>query len=279
MPAESSNIRSFSVRGQVIGDSFFLIAGPDLVDPLDLCLRVAERLAKACGDLEISCIYKGSFDKANRTSMTSYRGPGLEAGLRNLEAVRAETGLPVITDVHSCAQLPAIAEVVDVLQLPAFLCRQTDLLAACAKTGLPIHVKKGQWMAPWDMEHVVGKLTAAGATDIMLCDRGTAFGYNMWVSDLRGMTLMAKYGHPVVYDASHSQQLPAGRGDRSGGMGELIPAMARAAVAAGAHGLFVECHEAPETARVDPDTHIELGALEALLPQLVAIHGIIRDSH
>ncbi|GIW72496.1 MAG: 2-dehydro-3-deoxyphosphooctonate aldolase [Planctomycetota bacterium] len=266
--------KTFELRGRTYGvpGELFVIAGPDLAEPPELCLRVARRLAAVCTRLGIGYVYKGSFDKANRTSADAYRGPGLEAGLAALAAVRDEIGVPVLTDVHEPWQVEPAARVCDMLQVPAFLCRQTDLLLACARSGRPVNVKKGQFLAPWDMVRVVEKLERAGAAGLLLTERGSCFGYNMLVTDLRALPIMQQQtGWPVCYDASHSQQLPSGRGASSGGMGEMIPVMARAAVAAGADAVFFECHEDPAAAPVDPDTHIALEQLEPLLEELVAI--------
>ncbi len=267
--------KPFELRKRRFGEpgALFVIAGADLAEPPELCLRIARRLDACCTRLGLPWIYKGSFDKANRTSARSYRGPGLEAGLAALAAVSRELDVPVLTDVHEPQQVEQVAPHVDMLQVPAFLSRQTDLLLACARSGLPVNVKKGQFLAPWDMAHVVEKLEAGGARAIVLTDRGTSFGYNMLVTDLRAIPIMQRTGYPVCYDASHAQQLPSGHGGRSGGMGEMIPIMARAAVAAGVDGLFFECHEDPAQAPVDRDTHIALDALEALLEELVRIRA------
>jgi 2-dehydro-3-deoxyphosphooctonate aldolase (KDO 8-P synthase) len=265
--------RTFDLLGRTFGAEgrLFLIAGPDLAEPRDLCLRVAERVRAACERLDVPFIFKGSFDKANRTSAEGYRGPGLEAGLATLAAVRAQVGVPVLTDVHEVAQVAPAAEVADVLQVPAFLCRQTDLVQACARTGKPVNVKKGQFLAPEDMHQVVKKIEAAGGRAAILTERGTTFGYRMLVNDLRAIPIMQASGYPVCYDATHSQQIPAGRGGSSGGVREMIGPMARAAVAAGADGCFFEVHEDPASSKVDPDTHLPIDALEPLLVQLVAI--------
>jgi 2-dehydro-3-deoxyphosphooctonate aldolase (KDO 8-P synthase) len=267
--------KTFDLLGRTFGreGDLFVIAGPDVCEPEDLCLRLAERLRKACERLGIGYIFKGSFDKANRTSADAYRGPGLDRGLRTLSAVRARAGVPVLTDVHEVWQVAPAAEVVDVLQVPAFLCRQTDLVEACARTGKVVNVKKGQFLAPEDMRQVARKIEAAGgeAARAILTERGTTFGYRMLVSDLRSIPIMQETGYPVCYDATHSQQIPAGHGAMSGGLREMVAPMARAAVAAGADGCFFEVHEDPERALVDADTHIEVEALESLLGTLVEI--------
>lgn len=268
---------SFDLMGRTFGreGSLFLIAGPDLAEPRDLCLRIAERVKRVCERLDVPYIFKGSFDKANRTSAAGYRGPGLERGLETLAEVRAQVGVPVLTDVHEVAQVAPAALVVDVLQVPAFLSRQTDLVQACARSGRVVNVKKGQFLAPEDMAQVAGKLVAA-RPDVraILTERGTSFGYRMLVSDLRSIPIMQQTGFPVCYDATHSQQIPAGHGRSSGGMREMIAPMARAAVAAGADGVFFEIHEDPAASKVDPDTHLEVSELERLLEALVAIKKV-----
>ncbi len=272
---------TFDLLGTTFGreGDLFLIAGPDLAEPEDLCLRVAERLKRACERLRVPFIFKGSFDKANRTSAEGYRGPGIERGLRTLAAVRARVGVPVLTDVHETWQVARAAEVADVLQVPAFLSRQTDLIAACARSGKVVNVKKGQFLAPEDMRQVARKIEAAapaGAARAILTERGTTFGYRMLVSDLRAIPIMQATGYPVCYDATHSQQVPAGHGSASSGLRDMIAPMARAAVAAGADGVFFEAHEDPASSPVDPDTHIEVGALERLLEVLVEIKRVAR---
>ncbi|HVY60160.1 MAG TPA: 3-deoxy-8-phosphooctulonate synthase [Planctomycetota bacterium] len=275
--------RTFTIRGQTFGapGSLFLIAGPDLVEPLDLCLRVGERLRDACARLGVPYIFKGSFDKANRTSASGHRGPGLETGLQHLRAIRERLGVAVLTDVHDPLQASLAAEVADVLQIPAFLCRQTDLVLACARTGKVVNVKKGQFLAPWDMVPVVKKLesgTPGGAreTRAILTDRGTSFGYNTLVNDMRGISIMQRTGYPVCFDATHSVQVPGGHGTSSGGQREFVAPLARAAVAAGADAVFCEVHENPAESLVDPDTHLEVGAMIALLEDLVAIQGALK---
>jgi len=258
----------------------FLIAGPDLVDPLDLCLRVGERVRDVAAKLGVPYIFKGSFDKANRTSAGSHRGPGLEKGLANLRKIRETLGVPVLTDVHEAAQAAVAAEVADVIQIPAFLCRQTDLVAACARTGKVLNVKKGQFLSPWDMKNVVAKIEAhwpggAAHARAILTDRGTSFGYNALVSDMRAIPIMQGTGYPACYDATHSQQVPGGHGTSSGGNRDMIAPMSRAAVAAGADACFFEVHEDPASSLVDPDTHLEIGELERLLAQLVEIKRIV----
>jgi 2-dehydro-3-deoxyphosphooctonate aldolase (KDO 8-P synthase) len=268
--------RTFDLLGTTFGreGALFLIAGPDLAEPRDLCLRLAERVRRLCERHAVPFIFKGSFDKANRTSAASYRGPGLEAGLATLAAVRREAGVPVLTDVHEVAQVAPAAEVADVLQVPAFLSRQTDLVQACARSGKVVNVKKGQFLAPEDMRQVAAKIEAAGGRAAILTERGTTFGYRMLVNDLRAIPIMQETGYPVCYDATHSQQIPAGHGSASGGLRDMIAPMARAAVAAGADAVFFEIHEDPATSKVDPDTHLAIEDLERLLPVLVEIKRV-----
>ncbi len=271
----------FEIGGRTVGadGTLFLIAGPDLAEPEALCTRIAARVARACERRGIVYIFKGSFDKANRTSASSYRGPGIEAGLRVLKRVREYSGVPVLTDVHEVWQVERVAEVADVLQVPAFLCRQTDLVAACAKTGKVVNVKKGQFLAPWDAQKIAEKVEAAGGSKLILTERGTCFGYNLLVNDLRSIPIMKRgTGYPVCYDATHSQQTPAARGSASGGMPEFIAPMARAAVAAGADGVFLEVHENPASSPVDPETHFPVEALDPLLDDLLAIRNVVAPS-
>jgi len=234
--------------------------------------------------LGVLLIYKSSFDKANRSSGNSFRGPGIEEGLRILEKVRNETGLPVLTDVHSEDQVAAVAEVVDVLQTPAFLARQTDFIAAVAASGKPVNIKKGQFLAPGDMVHVVNKARAAAAAagvptdNFLVCERGASFGYNNLVSDMRSLAIMQATGCPVVFDATHSVQLPGGQGDRSGGQREFVPVLARAAVGAGISGLFMETHPDPDQALSDGPNSWPLDRLEPLLERLVAIDAVVKDT-
>jgi 2-dehydro-3-deoxyphosphooctonate aldolase (KDO 8-P synthase) len=260
----------------------FVIAGPCVIESESHALGVAETLADISKQLNILIIYKSSFDKANRTSGSAFRGPGLHEGLRILEKVRAETGLPVLTDVHETGQVAAVAEVADVLQTPAFLARQTDLIMAAAASGRPVNIKKAQFMAPADMQHVAAKARdaaiAAGGNGntIMLCERGTSFGYNMLVNDMRGLEIMRDTGCPVVFDATHSAQLPGGRGTMSGGQRQFVPLLARAAVAAGVAGLFLETHPDPDKALSDSATVWPLDRLAPLLAQLLAFDALAK---
>ncbi len=261
----------------------FVIAGPCVIESERHALGVAETLARIAHDLDITLVYKSSFDKANRTSGKSPRGPGQEEGLRILAKVRAETGLPVLTDIHEAHQAASVAQAVDVLQIPAFLCRQTDLLVAAIATGKPVNLKKGQFMAPGDMAHAVAKAQAvlppgiAAGDRLMLCERGTSFGYHDLVVDMRGLEEMRDLGCNVVFDASHSVQQPGKAGDSSGGQRMRIPVLARAAVAAGIDGLFIETHPEPEQAMSDSATVWPLDRLAALLGDLLAIERAVRE--
>lgn len=269
----SDIVTPVKVADVVIGErSPVLIAGPCVVESEALCLQVAQTVRAICERVGVPCIFKASFDKANRTSVHSFRGPGIEEGLRVLAEVKRRVGVPVTTDIHEPWQAERSAEVVDLLQIPAFLCRQTDLLVAAARTGKPVNVKKGQFMAPWDMRHVVEKLQASGATGILLTERGVSFGYNTLVVDLTSLPQMRALGVPVVFDATHSVQLPAGAGSQSGGRREFIPHLVRAATAVGVDALFMEVHPDPEKGLSDPATMFPLGELEALMTQVVAIH-------
>lgn len=261
----------------------FVIAGPCVIESEAMALSVAETLRGIADRLGILLIYKSSFDKANRSSGASFRGPGLEEGLRILDKVRSETGLPVLTDVHEVAQVKAVADVVDVLQTPAFLARQTDLIEAVAASGKPANIKKAQFMAPGDMVHVIDKARAAahaaGLADpmLMVAERGTSFGYNNLVVDMRGLAIMRETGCPVVFDATHSVQLPGGRGTTSGGQREFVPVLARAAVAVGVAGLFMETHPDPENAKSDGPNAWPLDQAEELLRNLIRIRGVDQD--
>jgi 2-dehydro-3-deoxyphosphooctonate aldolase (KDO 8-P synthase) len=258
--------------------SLFLIAGPCVIESEQLALDTAGALKELTGRLGVPFIYKSSFDKANRSSIASYRGPGIEAGLRILETVKRDIGVPVLTDVHEDTPLAEVAAVVDVLQTPAFLCRQTNFIQAVAAQGLPVNIKKGQFLAPWDMKHVADKALATGNRRIMVCERGVSFGYNNLVSDMRSLAVMRETGCPVVFDATHSVQLPGGQGGASGGQREFVPVLARAAVAAGVSGLFMETHPRPDEALSDGPNAWPLGRLEALLETLVAIDRAVKAS-
>jgi 2-dehydro-3-deoxyphosphooctonate aldolase (KDO 8-P synthase) len=262
---------------------FFLIAGPCVIESEDLQLRTAERLKQIADKLGIFLIFKSSFDKANRSSGTSFRGPGMDEGLRVLEKVRDALGVPILTDVHDIPQVKPVAEVVDVLQTPAFLARQTDFIHAVAASGKPVNIKKAQFMAPGDMKNVVDKARAAAQAagineeTIMVCDRGTSFGYNNLVSDMRGLAIMRETGCPVVFDATHSVQLPGGQGTSSGGQREHVPVLARAAVASGVSGLFMETHPDPANAKSDGPNAWPLDRMESLLGTLKAIDETVKS--
>ncbi len=256
----------------------FLIAGTCVVESEQMALDTAGTLKEVCEDLGIYLIYKSSFDKANRSSVDSFRGPGLEAGLKVLQKVKDELGLPVLTDVHEDTPLDEVAEVVSVLQTPAFLCRQTNYIQAVARTGLPVNIKKGQFLAPWDMQHVYDKARATGNENIMVCERGVSFGYNNLVSDMRSLAVMKQIGCPVVFDATHSVQLPGGQGASSGGQREMVPVLARAAVAVGIHGLFMETHPDPDKALSDGPNSWPLGRMKELLSLLMEFDSIVKSN-
>jgi len=253
-----------------------LIAGPCVAESLDLCMTTAQRLAEICQRLGVGLIFKASYDKANRTSVTSYRGPGIEAGLKWLDTVRRKLSLPVLSDVHEVAQVAAAAQALDCLQIPAFLCRQTDLLLEAGKAGKPVNVKKGQFMAPWDMKTAVDKVRSTGNGQVVLTDRGTCFGYNRLITDFRAIPIMQKFA-PVVYDATHSIQEPAGQGGQSGGQVEFVPTLAAAAMAAGADALFVETHPDPANAKSDAACMVPLDQMESLLKRCLAIFKAARE--
>jgi 2-dehydro-3-deoxyphosphooctonate aldolase (KDO 8-P synthase) len=256
----------------------FLIAGPCVIEGEALAEETAGTLKEITGGLGIPFIYKSSFDKANRSSGSSFRGPGLERGLKILESVRARFGVPVLTDVHEDSPLGEVAAVVDVLQTPAFLCRQTNFIRRVAEQGLPVNIKKGQFLAPWDMKNVVDKARATGNDRILVCERGVSFGYNNLVSDMRALSVMRTTGCPVVFDATHSVQLPGGQGDRSGGQREFVPVLARAAVAAGVSGIFMETHPRPDQALSDGPNAWPLGRMGELLSTLVEIDRLVKSA-
>lgn len=259
------------------GRPLALICGPCVMEPGDMTRRIAGRLVEICGELGVPLIFKASFDKANRTSKSSYRGPGLDEGMRIFERIKAETGLPVTTDVHETHQAAPIAKVVDLLQIPAFLARQTDLLEACAVTGRPLNVKKGQFMAPWDMANVVAKVTGDSSAGILLTERGTTFGYGRLVNDFQGIPKMQATGAPVVFDATHSVQLPsAGEGGKvTGGEGAMVPYLSKAAVAVGCDALFLEVHPEPDQALSDGPNALRLDDLAGLLAVCLRIREAI----
>ena len=257
------------------GQPLLVIAGPCVIEDEALTLSIAQRLQRIAGQLNVQLIFKASFDKANRTSVDSDRGPGLEAGLAILDRVKESTGLPVTTDVHESWQAAPVAEVCQLLQIPAFLARQTDLLSAAARTGRAVHVKKGQFLAPWDMKHVIGKLAAGGCRQIMVCERGTFFGYGRLVNDIRAIPQMQALGVPVIFDATHSVQEPGGLGAATGGNRAMVEPLARAAVAVGVDGLFFETHPAPDDSPSDGPNMVPLEEFAGLLQRLLAIRQTV----
>lgn len=254
---------------------FKLLAGPCVIENEELVMQVAKEVKEITDELGIDYYFKASFDKANRTSIHSFRGPGLEEGLRILKKVKDTFGLKVVTDIHEPYQAEIVAEVVDIIQIPAFLCRQTDLLVAAAKTGKLINVKKAQFLAPWDMKNVVNKLEEAGNSNIMLCERGTSFGYNNLVVDMTAIIEMKKFGYPVIFDATHSVQKPGGKGNTTGGNREYVEYLAKAAVAIGIEGLFMEVHPDPDNALSDGPNMIKLTELKSILERILEVHEVV----
>ncbi len=260
------------------GQPLLWIAGPCVIESHELTLAIAETLRDMAERLAIPLIFKASFDKANRTSIKSFRGPGLREGLKTLDAVKRRTGLPVLTDVHECQQAGPVGEVCDVLQVPAFLARQTDLLIAVGKTGRAVNVKKGQFMAPWDMKHVVTKLEEVGNRNVFLTERGSTFGYGQLVNDMRAIPWMQELGRPVIFDATHSVQMPGGQGDRSGGDRRMVPYLARAAAACGCDGIFLETHHRPDEALSDGPNMIALDGLPDLVATCLRLRRALTDT-
>jgi len=262
-----------------IDQPLFLIAGPCVIESEDMTLRVAEELKNVCIKLGVPFIFKSSFDKANRSSNSTFRGFGMEEGLRILEKVKAQFDLPVLTDIHTTDQIKPVSEIVDVLQTPAFLCRQTDFITAVAKSGKPVNIKKGQFLAPGDMAQVVNKAKEANGNkdNIMVCERGVSFGYNTLVSDMRSLSIMRETNCPVVFDATHSVQQPGGKGDRSGGQSEYVPLLARAAVASGISGVFMETHPNPKEALSDGPNAVPLEHMSELLGMLKDIDALVKS--
>src|SRR5436305_3782395 len=260
------------------GQPLLWIAGPCVIESHDLTLSIADRLRQMADRLQLPLVFKASFDKANRTSIKSFRGPGLQEGLKTLEAVKRRTGLPVTTDVHECHQAAAVAEVCDLLQVPAFLARQTDLLVAVGKTGRAVNVKKGQFMAPWDMKNVVHKMEEIGNRRLLLTERGATFGYGQLVSDMRSIPWMQELGCPVIFDATHSVQMPSGKGDKSGGDRRMVPFLAKAAVACGCDGVFLETHPRPDEALSDGPNMIPLDPLPRLVRCCLRLRDALRDN-
>lgn len=256
---------------------FTLIAGPCVIESEELVMEVAEYIKKITDELDINFIFKSSFDKANRSSINSYRGPGIDKGLEILAKVKSRFSIPVTTDIHEVWQAKPISEVVDIIQIPAFLCRQTDLVAASGETGKPISVKKGQFLAPWDMKNVVKKLEETGNTNIVLMERGTTFGYNNLVVDMRGLIEMREFGYPVVFDATHSVQKPGGRGDTTGGDRDMVYPLMRAAAAVGIDGVFAEVHPDPDNGKSDGPNMLNIKDLENILKTIVKIDDIVKS--
>jgi 2-dehydro-3-deoxyphosphooctonate aldolase (KDO 8-P synthase) len=272
--------REISIGNVLLGGNNppLLIAGPCVIENEDITFSTAKRLNEICADLSIPLIFKSSYDKANRTALSSFRGPGLEKGLRILSDVRSKFNIPVISDVHSVEEVKHAAEVLDALQIPAFLCRQTDLILAASKTGKPVNVKKGQFLAPWDVKNIIDKFISTGNQNIFITERGTSFGYNNLVVDFRGLPIMRSFGYPVIFDVTHSLQLLGGQGSCSGAQREFAEPLARAAVAIGVDGLFVEVHPDPDKALCDGPNMIKLDALSDLLKIIKSLHGLIKEA-
>lgn len=268
-------IGGFEVGG---GKPLVVIAGPCVIESRDSALRHAASIKQAADRVGMPLIYKSSYDKANRTSLSSFRGPGVEEGLRILAEVKREIGVPVLTDVHEKEQVDSVKQVADVLQIPAFLCRQTDFVVAVAKSGNVVNIKKGQFLAPWDVRNIVEKIVASGNQQILVTERGVSFGYNNLVSDMRSLVVLGDFGYPVVFDGTHSLQLPGGLGHASGGERRYIPALARAAVAVGIDALFMEVHEDPDRALSDGPNSLPLKDLEGVLKQIKEIDGLLKSS-
>ena len=267
------NIKNISVGK---GCPLVFIAGPCVIESYESCLELAEKLKIIFESQKVSFIFKASYDKANRTSVSSYRGPGVKEGMKILSDIKKQLDIPVLSDVHCKEDIPTVAGILDVIQIPAFLCRQTDLILSAGETGKPINIKKGQFLAPWDMKAVVEKIQSTGNEDILLTERGTCFGYNNLVSDMRSLVIMRELGYPVIYDATHSVQLPGGQGNASGGERNMVAPLARAAVATGCDGVFLEVHETPEKALSDASTMLPLKDLSVLLKQVLEIHKVVQ---
>jgi 2-dehydro-3-deoxyphosphooctonate aldolase (KDO 8-P synthase) len=256
---------------------FFLIAGPCVVEDEETTSRVATFLKEISEAMDLPVIFKTSYDKANRTSLDSFRGPGVDKGLAMIQRVKEETGLPVLSDVHEIAEIEKAAKVLDIIQIPAFMCRQTNLILSAAQTGLPINLKKGQFLSPWEMEPAIRKITSTGNRKVFITERGASFGYNNLVVDMRSIAIMKEFGFPVVFDATHSVQLPGGSGASSGGQREFVEHLSRAAVAAGANGVFMEVHPHPDSALCDGPNSLPLDQVRPLLAMLKKIHGLVRS--
>jgi 2-dehydro-3-deoxyphosphooctonate aldolase (KDO 8-P synthase) len=272
-------VREIKIGNVAIGGSnpLLLIAGPCVIENEEATLRVAEKLIGITSRVGMQLVFKASYDKANRTSVTSYRGPGMKEGLRILAKVKESFGVPLLSDIHGIDQIDEAASVLDILQIPAFLCRQTDLVVAAAKSGKVLNIKKGQFLAPWDMGNVVGKAVDSGNSNLILTERGVSFGYNNLVSDMRSLPIMRRLGYPVVFDATHSVQLPGGQGGSSGGQREFVEYLGRAAVATGIDGIFMEVHEDPDKALCDGPNSVKLDDLAGLLKKLMAIDAIVKQ--
>jgi 2-dehydro-3-deoxyphosphooctonate aldolase (KDO 8-P synthase) len=275
---ENDQKRIFRVKDVEIGGrDLFIIAGPCVIESESHCFKMADELKRIAESLRVPFIFKASYDKANRSSLGSFRGVGLEQGLRILERIKHQLDVPILTDVHEVNQVSAAKQVADVIQIPAFLCRQTDLLIAAGQSGRVVNIKKGQFLAPWDMRHAVEKVTATGCQQVIVTERGTSFGYNNLVVDMRSFPIMRKWGYPVVFDVTHSLQLPGGQGDRSGGLSDFIEYLARAGVACGVDGLFMEVHDRPEAALSDGPNALPLARLASLLESVTAIDHLVKD--
>jgi 2-dehydro-3-deoxyphosphooctonate aldolase (KDO 8-P synthase) len=257
------------------GNPLVLIAGPCVIENEEVTLETARRLKEICADLNIPFIFKSSFDKANRTSLSSFRGPGIEKGLKILEDIRKKLSVPIMSDIHSVDQVKPASEILDLLQIPAFLCRQTDLILLSSKAGKPVNVKKGQFLSPWDVKNIIEKFVSTGNTKLLITERGTSFGYNNLVVDFRGLPIMRSFGQPVIFDVTHSLQLPGGEGNRSGGQREFAAPLMRAGVGAGVDGLFIEVHPEPSRALCDGSNMIPLAEMKGLLKQAKAIHDLV----
>jgi 2-dehydro-3-deoxyphosphooctonate aldolase (KDO 8-P synthase) len=258
------------------GNPLVIIAGPCVIENEEITFTTAQKLKEVCDRLGISLIFKSSFDKANRTSGSSFRGPGIDQGLKILSEVKKRFSIPVISDIHAVDEVRPASEVLDALQIPAFLCRQTDLILSSSRTGKPVNVKKGQFLAPWDVKHIIEKFTSTGNQNLLLTERGTSFGYNNLIVDFRGFSVIRSFGYPMLFDVTHSLQLPGGEGRSSGGQREYAPSLARAAVATGVDGLFIEVHPDPMKALSDASTMIPLNEIEGLLQQTKTLHDMVR---
>ncbi|WP_213697396.1 3-deoxy-8-phosphooctulonate synthase [Acetomicrobium sp.] len=271
-------VKKITIDGMTIGEGrFVLVAGPCVLESLELALEVACEVKKICDDLGLGYIFKSSFDKANRTSIYSFRGPGLELGLQWLEEVKTKAGVPVLTDIHEPNQADVVSSVVDIIQIPAFLCRQTDLIMSAAKTGKPLNIKKAQFLSPYDMRFVLEKAKESGNDQVILCERGTTFGYKQLVVDFRSLPIMRSFGCPVMFDATHSVQMPGGQGASSGGKRQFVLPLSRAAVSMGIDALFMEVHPDPDNAKSDGPNMVALSNLRGLLEELIALDDLVKN--